>query len=371
LLAAADTKETFQNMMKRIIYVAFLCGLGLVVWRQWPRDAEYYYNRGEERLWAQDEDSESDIDGALADFNRAIRLNPAFAAAYERRAYLRSMFDLDGAVADYNRALELEPKNPLFYVSRSNFEESHDHLDAAMADLNRAIELSPKDSMLYDRRSRLKYKQGNISGWMADRERACEVFARDETLAKDYEKASDPTVSANLLRRLLRSYDRAIGQNTNFAWGYYHRAVLKHLANDLDGALADLHRCSSFSDSLLNDYAALQTWLIRSQKGKPTEADAELAAHFLGREDRGASDWETQIARFLLGQISQEELSAMVGGTDTERRRSQVWYYSAMKQLLAGDKTNAAENFRKARFTETRPYAVEISAQIQLSILAQ
>ena len=42
-----------------------------------------------------------------------------------------------------------------------------------------------------------------------------------------------------------------------------------------------------------------------------------------------------------------------------------------MKCLLAGDKANAAETFRKSLSTETRPYAVAICSQIELSALSQ
>src|SRR5262245_24641859 len=208
-------------MKKRIIYVALFCGLGLTVWRLWPRDAQYYYNRGVDRLQADadDEDSGSDLDGALADFSRAIRLNPNFAAAYERRAFVKSMMaDESGARSDYNQALGFEPYNPVVYASRSGFEESRDHLDAAIADLDRAIELNPKEYVYYDRRAYLKYKQDDISGWVADRERASEVFARDETLLKEmqlHERGIGPDRPANLVRGLLRNYNRAIGQNTN------------------------------------------------------------------------------------------------------------------------------------------------------------
>jgi lipoprotein NlpI len=293
-------------------------------------------------------------------------LKPNFAAAYERRAYVRSTIaDQSDARADYNRAIDLEPKNPDWYVSRSHFEEGQSQLDAALADLDRAVALSPKDPGLYDRRASLKYRRGDLSGMLADRERVSEVFPHDEAHLKEASRLSD-TPPRQLAHRMLRIYDRAIQQDTNFVWGYYHRGVLKHLANDLDGALADFQRCSTFSDPLLNDYAALHIWLVRSQRGEATEANIQLSKHFPGENQMS---WEAQIARFLLSQTSEEEFFAAIGGADTERKRSQFYYYSAMKKLLAGDKIKAAEDFRAARITETRPYAVDISAQIELSVL--
>jgi tetratricopeptide (TPR) repeat protein len=357
-------------MKRGAIYLALLCGLSLLVWRLWPRDADYYYNRGVERLQPVDEDTGGDLDGALADFNRAIRLRPNFAAAYERRAYVKSCVgSKEAALADYKRAIALQPTNSSFYVSRASFWESRENFDAAIADLTRGIELSPKDYELYERRRYLWYKKGDFTGVMADMERASEVYPHDEIQLNDKVLLrQDPK---QLVHKLIRNYNRALGQNPNFAWGYYHRAVLEHLANDPDGALADLERCSRFADPRLKDYAAIHIWLVRTQRGEAPDASLELSRHFSAREAGTPSDWEVQIARFLLGQINQEEFSTAIEGIDTERRRSQVWYYSAMKQLLAGNKTKAVEDFRKARLTETRPYAVEISAQIQLSMLDQ
>ena len=58
----------------------------------------------------------NDFDRALADFNRAIKLEPNNAVVYLNRCvvYQRSK-DADGALADYNRAIELEPKQAFAY----------------------------------------------------------------------------------------------------------------------------------------------------------------------------------------------------------------------------------------------------------------
>jgi tetratricopeptide (TPR) repeat protein len=49
--------------------------------------------------------------------------------------------DLDGAMADYNQAIKLNPKNALAYRCRGDIKQKKGDLDAAIADFNRAIQL--------------------------------------------------------------------------------------------------------------------------------------------------------------------------------------------------------------------------------------
>ena len=61
-----------------------------------------------------------DKDHALADFDRAIELNPAHAAGYNSRGFLYlSEGDFDRALSDYDRAIELQPRYAKALVGRA------------------------------------------------------------------------------------------------------------------------------------------------------------------------------------------------------------------------------------------------------------
>jgi tetratricopeptide (TPR) repeat protein len=52
--------------------------------------------------------AKGDLDGAIADYNRALELNPKYATAWQNRSVAkRAKGDVDGSNADYNRAIEL------------------------------------------------------------------------------------------------------------------------------------------------------------------------------------------------------------------------------------------------------------------------
>ncbi|HUZ32089.1 MAG TPA: tetratricopeptide repeat protein [Xanthobacteraceae bacterium] len=70
-----------------------------------PKYARTYYHRGTAYQ------AKGDLDGAIADYNEAIRLHPKYARAYFNRG-LANLYggSLPKALADLNQASELDPK---------------------------------------------------------------------------------------------------------------------------------------------------------------------------------------------------------------------------------------------------------------------
>ena len=61
----------------------------------------------------------NDTPGAIADFTRAIELNPKYIEAIKDRGNAKaSKGDLAGALADYNLALEIDPRYARAYNNR-------------------------------------------------------------------------------------------------------------------------------------------------------------------------------------------------------------------------------------------------------------
>jgi tetratricopeptide (TPR) repeat protein len=120
-------------------------------------------NRGIEKA------KNGDLDGAMADFDRAIELDPKDDAPYYNRAQAKRLKnDTAGAIADYTRAIELGSTNPAAYNNRGNARVENKDRDGAIADYTRAIELKPDYARAYYNRAMLKKEKGDTAGAAAD-----------------------------------------------------------------------------------------------------------------------------------------------------------------------------------------------------------
>lgn len=116
--------------------------------RENPNDAGAYLHRGLIRSHSQE-----DFQGAIADFSKAIELNPNLAEAYNYRG--TSYFWLEKyqqALDDYSQALRLDPNLTIAYYNRAYVRIELGDKKGAIADFQRGAELSKKegDTMSYE-----------------------------------------------------------------------------------------------------------------------------------------------------------------------------------------------------------------------------
>lgn len=102
-----------------------------------PENEGCYYNRG--LLYEQ----QGNLAGAIADYSSVIRLNPGHAKAYNNRGVLRnSRGDLAGAMADFNTAIRLAPFSPEAYANRGMIRLSQNELQRAVQDFTKVLEVA-------------------------------------------------------------------------------------------------------------------------------------------------------------------------------------------------------------------------------------
>ena len=83
-----------------------------------------------------------DKQGAIADFNQAIAINPQDANAYYNRGNAKDdLGDKQGAIADYNQAIAINPQDALAYNNRGNAKDALGDKQGACLDYKKAISL--------------------------------------------------------------------------------------------------------------------------------------------------------------------------------------------------------------------------------------
>jgi tetratricopeptide (TPR) repeat protein len=137
----------------------------------------------------------------VADYDRALRLDPRFTQAYFERAFTNLFFDkrLD-AIPDLTRVIQLDPKNWLAYNFRGELYRYWVKLAPAIADFRQAVALNPGYAQPYCNMAfalRAARRMNEVDAWLrkcyaldpAEREVADRVFA--DIQAKEEQAARD------------------------------------------------------------------------------------------------------------------------------------------------------------------------------------
>ncbi|MCB9452559.1 MAG: tetratricopeptide repeat protein [Anaerolineaceae bacterium] len=204
-----------------------------------------------ERATKRDDD---DLDGRIADYTEAIRLNPNYAEAYSRRGGNHaSKGEYEGAMRDYNEALRINPREPIAYNNRGSARKAQGDLDGAMADYNEAIRLNPKLAAAYNNRGVAHQAQGDLDGAMADYNEAIRL---NPQYAEAYNNRGNARSDNGDLDGAIADYSEAIRINPQDVTAYYNRGSIRHDKDDLNGTIADyneaIHLNPQYAPAYLN-----------------------------------------------------------------------------------------------------------------------
>jgi tetratricopeptide (TPR) repeat protein len=163
--------------------------------------AREYCNRGVTKQ------QKGDLDGALADYSRAIDLNPHGATAYNNRGLVKvAKGDLDGALADYNRALEITPRNFEIHGNRAAALQKKGDLDGALTDYTVAIKLWHHYATGYRNRAKIKIAKHDLDGAIEDCSQAIAIYRYD---AAAYNIRAQAETAKGDLNAAAADFDRA------------------------------------------------------------------------------------------------------------------------------------------------------------------
>jgi tetratricopeptide (TPR) repeat protein len=228
-------------------------------------NATGYYNSGVDKL------EKGDLDGAIADYTKAIELRPDYVKAYNNRGSARiEKGDLDGAIGDFSKAIELKPDHVNSYYGRGNAKERKGDWDGAIADYTKAIETVPDTTNVYLQyayygRGNAKERKGDFNGALADYTKAIEI---KPDYADAYYARGWVRFPLGDLDGALADYTMEIKINPDAAQAYLDRSRVEQANGDPDGALADYNKAIELKPELAAQPGFAQT---RNQTRAPSK----------------------------------------------------------------------------------------------------
>jgi len=275
------------------------------------------------------------LDGAIADYSRAIELDPKYAIAYFNRGNAKSnKGELEGAIADYSRAIDIDPKYAKAYNNRGNAKNKKGDLGGAIADYSRAIEIDPKSSKPYNNRGIAKQDMGDLDGSVAD-------------------------------------YSRAIELDPKYAIAYFNRGVVFMTKGRFDQAIADYTSKIELTpnDENASLHLVIALWLA---KGDAEEATERLRKRILAD---GSNEWVRTISKYYLGIDNLNEQAVLREarqGKDGKRvgeKLCEAYYYLGIKSLFAGNRKDAVEYFTLSIGTNAQSIVEYHAAKSMLALM--
>lgn len=126
---------------------------------------------------------------ALADYNKALQLNPELDNAYNNRAnYYASAGQLAEALTDYEIAIDLNPGNTRTWINQAITFRDLGLYDLALENLDMALMLGGLEEHIYAERGRTYHLRGDWNCAIADYQRALTELLHSGSINKLFRK---------------------------------------------------------------------------------------------------------------------------------------------------------------------------------------
>jgi tetratricopeptide (TPR) repeat protein len=200
-----------------------------------PNDAWQYFERAS--IYFQS----GMFDEAIADFNKALALDPQLAAAaYANCATAYDQLDeTELALDNCNKALALNPDDSVTLILRGNIHVSMGDLTASLADFDWAIAVDPTDPMAYSNRGATYSKLGDVQRAIDDYGLAIKW---NPEYANSYANRAFAYYKVGEYEKGLVDCDKALALRPDHAASYSNRGLCRAALGDAEGAAADFRR---------------------------------------------------------------------------------------------------------------------------------
>jgi len=187
------------------------------------------------------------VDKAIADFDRAIALDPYFSDAFLNRGNaFEKKGKFDEAIENFDKAAALNPSYEAYFNRGITFEKMG-RLDESIADYDQAIALNPSRHEAY-------HEAGKLYGKMGLFDKAIEYFNRDIAVnpkqAESYNIRGVCYLYLGEDDRALKDFNEAIALDQSMAVTYRNRGTLYLRTGRRELALPDFQKACDLGNEL-------------------------------------------------------------------------------------------------------------------------
>jgi tetratricopeptide (TPR) repeat protein len=202
---------------------------------------------------------------AITDLNEFVKLTGTAAAYIYRGRLFTDLKRYDLAIADYNKALEIDPKGISAITYRAILYNNTQQFDLAMADIDKAIELEPNNSYPYYLKSKLLKELGNYQLAIKAAEKSVEIDSEDflgyACIIPPLLKIGDIEKASQYAKKAISSGDNNWDDDYNF-YLLYVEVIAKYLAsnqyelalNGLEESLKEYNNSTLDKDATRSEY---------------------------------------------------------------------------------------------------------------------
>jgi len=179
---------------------------------------------------------------ALVEYNKAIELNPKYADAYNNRGMAYHVLGkYKEAFADYNKSTELNPQDASPYNSRGITYHILGKYNEALVEYNKSIELNPKYADAYNNRGMAYHVLGKYKEAFADYNKSTELNPRD---ASPYNSRGITYHILGKYNEALFEYNKSIEMNPQNAYAYKCRGMAYHALGKYNEERAEYNKAN-------------------------------------------------------------------------------------------------------------------------------